>query len=51
VDGALRMFGVARVVRYHENRGAPPVQVSQQLDDSLAVSGIQVSRRLVSQQN
>ncbi len=43
--------GVARVVRDHADRGAFPVQLRQQAHHRLAVVGVEVSRRLVGQQD
>jgi hypothetical protein len=45
------VLGKARVVRHHANRGAAGVQLFQQIHDGFAISGIEISRRLVGQKD
>jgi len=49
VDGAVSDAGVARIVRYHADRGAFAVQLAQQVHHRFAVLRVQVSSRLVRQ--
>src|SRR2546430_8351886 len=51
VHDPIGMWGVARVVRHHANGSPTAVQLAQQLHHRLAVGGIQIARRLVSQKN
>src|SRR5688572_18457489 len=51
VDLAIRVVGVARIVRDDADRRAVGVQVRQQRHDLLAVLRVQVTRRLVGQQD
>src|SRR2546428_3371813 len=51
VDGAVGVTRVARVVRHHAEGGAAPVKLAQKLHDCLAALGIEVSGRLVRQQD
>jgi len=49
MDGAVSDAGVARIVRYHADRGAFAVQLAQQVHHRFAVLRVQVSSRLVRQ--
>src|SRR5687768_3638614 len=51
VDRAVRVARVARVVRDHADRRPLAVQLAQQLHDRLAVLGVEVSGRLVREQD
>src|SRR5262245_19920402 len=51
MDGAVGVPRVARVVRDHADRGALTVQLAEQLHDRLAVLRVEVSGRLVRQQD
>ena len=51
MNGAVGVLRKARIVRDHANGRAAGVQFLQQIHDRFAVARIEVSRRLVRQQN
>src|SRR5437899_5376462 len=51
MDGSIRMLGVARIVCHHAHRRAGAVQRPQQLHDRFAVRRVEVSCRLVGEQD
>src|SRR5216117_3815727 len=51
MDGSIRVLRVARIVRHHAHRRAAAVQRPQQVHDRLAVTGVEVSRGLVGEQD
>ena len=51
VNGAVGVLRKARIVRDHANGGATGVQFLQQIHNGFAVARVEVSRRLIRQQN
>src|SRR5918999_1406827 len=51
VDGAVGMALVPRIVGDHADRGAAAVQLAEQLHHGLTVHRVEVTRRLVSEQD
>src|SRR4051794_33901343 len=51
MDAAVGVAHITRVVGDHRDRRALPVQLLQQLHDGLAVFGVEVSGRLVREQD
>ena len=50
-DGSIGMTSIPGIVSYDTNRRPFPVQIRQQSHHRLAVVGIQITRRLIRQQN
>ena len=51
MHGAVRMLREARVVRYHADRRAAGVQFFQQIHYRFAIARIEISSRLIREQN
>src|SRR5689334_18388444 len=51
MDRTIGVRGVAGIVRDHADRGAAAVQLAEQLHDRLAIRRVEVTRRLVREQD